>query len=1525
MSKDFLDHRLHQVSQRRFLNRKHLSATSAAQAVEATPDSSGENTIAELKRRLAESEARFDQIFHSSPVGISISRLADGVILDSNDAALKNVGLPRDKVIGFSARSFASWGTSEDRARVGRDLAEHGHVAGFEMPFISGAGEPRVGMIALDLVEVDGEKCILTQLLDVTDSKRVELALQQTESHLSLIFNNTSDMQVLYAVEPSGKMVAQTVNEAYLNLVRFLVPDLMASDVVGKTREQCLTDLLGFAPDLFVEETAAIASVIRSGARIEREQRVDVSFGTFYLLVRLIPVMSPEGVCRYLLWSAQDITQRKLTEMAFARKQEEERQHQEALKTLHEVSIELTHSENLDDFCRRAVELGLVLGFDRIAFWRYDAERNLAMGTYGTDTEGKLHPEGDLQFVVEPDGGMWESLKGPSPLVYKEAVRLAHNLETVGIGWNVVVALWHRSQVIGFLTVDNLLHHRPITQPQLDILSQYGMILAAALARLQTYQALQQSESRYRALIESQIDLISRYKPDMTLTFVNDAYCKFYGRTREQLVGQSCLPMIAEEFHPTVLEEARRMTLDPTPQSGEYLNFAADGSEHWIHWVIQGIRDSDGIVSEIQAVGRDITALKKAEAALRDSEFFLQRSQSVGQVGSYYFDVASGTWLSSLMLDKILGINGSFSRDIESFLTLIHPEDREAMRRDFAHHLLGEYNRFENTYRILRQDNHEERWVYGLGEVETSTHGKVTKIIGTIQDITDRKRMEDALRLSQKRYLRLSQNLPDMAAVLIDENMQVLVAEGAELTRAGYPAEDILGKRVGEILPVGQDGGVLKEVRAAFDGETVHLEVRSPGDVSQTYQVVFAPVPDSNGVIINVLALLQNITDRKRMEDALRESEARYRLIVETAVEGIWLIDRGAITTYVNPMMASMLGYSVDEMLGRSLYDFMDDAGRMDAQRNLERRSQGIRETHDFRFRHKSGSDVWTNVATNPIMDEQGTFVAALAMVTDITERRQTQAALLQSEERLRQAVRVGRIGIFDDDQINGVIYWSPELRKIHGFPPDQVADLTMFIKHLYPDDRERVAEAIQRAHDPSGDGIFDVEHRIIDVNGRVHWVVNRSQTFFETIDGVRRPVRTVGAASDVTERKQMEEALRLSEMRLNGAQKIAHVGDWDWDLATNSLYWSEETYHIFGCEPGDFELNVEAFAERVHPEDRDLVQLAVASALEKKFYDVEHRILLPDGQTRHVRQRGEITLNAMGMPVRMFGTTQDITEWKFVEESIRMLNESLERRVQERTAELEAANEEIRNFAYIVSHDLRAPLVNLKGFSTELRLAVDSLWAGCEEAMPHVSAPKREAVERSLKEDIPEALRFVETSVSQMDNFTKAMLKLSRLGHRELDVVQVDVGRLVGKTLAMLAYQITQRGITITTGNLPPVIADLVSMEQIFGNIISNAILYLDPNRPGRVEISGHANAQETTYVIRDNGRGIASGDMDKVFAPFRRLGRQDVPGEGMGLAYVQTLVRRHGGRIWCESEVGVGTTFTFTISNNLAAAEEA
>lgn len=255
-----------------------------------------------------------------------------------------------------------------------------------------------------------------------------------------------------------------------------------------------------------------------------------------------------------------------------------------------------------------------------------------------------------------------------------------------------------------------------------------------------------------------------------------------------------------------------------------------------------------------------------------------------------------------------------------------------------------------------------------------------------------------------------------------------------------------------------------------------------------------------------------------------------------------------------------------------------------------------------------------------------------------------------------------------------------------------------------------------------------------------------------------------------------------------------------------------------------------------------------------------------------------------------------------------------------ERLAEdLQLTNEELKAFAYIISHDLRAPLVNIRGFATELTTALREATPLLAPAIEQLEPGRRRELELLLQQDVPEAVGFINSSVQRMDGQINAILKLSRLGRREFKAEAVDLGPLVADLLKTLTHQLESRQATAEVGELPMLHSDRLALEQIFGNLLDNATKYLDPTRPGALRIE--AELQETDWLIHvhDNGRGIAAEEMDKVFAPFRRAGKIDTQGEGMGLAYVRTLVRAIGGRIGCSSTFGVGTTFTLTFPARL------
>jgi signal transduction histidine kinase len=268
----------------------------------------------------------------------------------------------------------------------------------------------------------------------------------------------------------------------------------------------------------------------------------------------------------------------------------------------------------------------------------------------------------------------------------------------------------------------------------------------------------------------------------------------------------------------------------------------------------------------------------------------------------------------------------------------------------------------------------------------------------------------------------------------------------------------------------------------------------------------------------------------------------------------------------------------------------------------------------------------------------------------------------------------------------------------------------------------------------------------------------------------------------------------------------------------------------------------------------------------------------------------------------------------------LRDLNADLEGAVRVRTAELQRANEEIQRFAYIVSHDLRSPLVNILGFTAELEetnKALGGLLERAEKEAPQII----NADSRNAREDLPEAIGFIRSSTQKMDRLINAILKLSREGRRTLAPEALDMNEVFEGITGSLAHLLTDNEVSVTVEKpVPEIISDRVAIEQIFSNLIENAVKYSDPGRPNHVTVRGTAKGDRVVYEVADNGRGIDPKDHQRVFDLFRRSGPQDKPGEGIGLAHVRALAYRLGGFIDLQSELGQGARFQVNLPTTYA-----
>lgn len=336
--------------------------------------------------------------------------------------------------------------------------------------------------------------------------------------------------------------------------------------------------------------------------------------------------------------------------------------------------------------------------------------------------------------------------------------------------------------------------------------------------------------------------------------------------------------------------------------------------------------------------------------------------------------------------------------------------------------------------------------------------------------------------------------------------------------------------------------------------------------------------------------------------------------------------------------------------------------------------------------------------------------------------------------------------------------------------------------------------------------------------------------------------------------------------------------------------------------------------------EVQDVLQSVIAQADERVAAQVASQIRMAN-ILRATTIAGALAI-VMLLAGAFFIISRYVREIQKVQEELKVLNTSLEGRVHERTEDLMQANQEIQRYAYIVTHDLRAPLVNIMGFTAELESALKAIHRLVDAGDAGPSDDVREEARLAAKEDLPEAINFIRSSTRKMDGLINAILKISRDGRRPLQPEPIDLEAIVRASGDALQHQIAEAdGKLDISIKVPDLVSDKFSLEQIIGNLFDNAVKYRDPNRPLELSVKAFPiNRFKIGIDFSDNGRGIAPEDHERIFELFRRSGVQDKAGEGIGLAHVRSLIRNMGGDIKLKSELGKGTTFMIRLPSDLS-----
>ena len=393
-------------------------------------------------------------------------------------------------------------------------------------------------------------------------------------------------------------------------------------------------------------------------------------------------------------------------------------------------------------------------------------------------------------------------------------------------------------------------------------------------------------------------------------------------------------------------------------------------------------------------------------------------------------------------------------------------------------------------------------------------------------------------------------------------------------------------------------------------------------------------------------------------------------------------------------------------------------------------------------------------------------------------------------------------------------------------------------------------------------------------------------------------------------ENEIFEDESQKAESRFKAVMDGVNDGLYELNFVNDTMYMSKAFKAMLGFDEDEIENSAPAVTALIHPDDRETSLEIRRQYLTKQtsVYNNVFRMRHKDGTWRWVMSRGIGTWDRFGAIRSIIGTHTDITDQKNREEELRQLH-----------ADMEA-------FTYITSHDMRSPLVNLKGFSHELAMAVSDVNGLLEPQREKLGADTWQKLDTVLKHDIPEALGFIGNAVDRMDTLTTAILDLSRIGKYVYRDEKVSSQAVMDKVLGAQSYELGNNKVEVHVDPLPDLMTDPLALEQVFSNLLDNAVKYLRPEAPGRIDIACQETARDYVFTVRDNGRGIDAQDGERVFQIFRRArNTADVRGLGLGMAFVKATLRKLSGAIWFESAVNEGTTFYVSLPKKPSSAAPA
>jgi PAS domain S-box-containing protein len=744
------------------------------------------------------------------------------------------------------------------------------------------------------------------------------------------------------------------------------------------------------------------------------------------------------------------------------------------------------------------------------------------------------------------------------------------------------------------------------------------------------------------------------------------------------------------------------------------------------------------------------------------------------------------------------------------------------------------------------------------------------------KDITEKVRMERRLISSEKRVRKIIENIFDMI-ILMDASFKIIYRSPSASRLTGWNDEDLSNSNgVPNIHP--DDLDLYKETI-----QNLVANPNMPKNATIRYQhkdghyiwiegtgVNLLNDEDVNAIVFN----FRDVTARIQEENNLIASEKRLRALIENNYDSIALMDESLKIIFRSPSATRISGWTNEEIekIPSTANVHPDD---------LEKVAATVKEVFAnprkpirllYRNLHKNGKYIWLEgVLTNLIADRD--INAIILNFRDITDKVEADEKLIASELHFRLLIENSVEGISLADKNANTLYRSPSGNKIFG-----TIGLENTINRTHPDDLEMRRKTYAKVLRNPGVAI-SFQSRILHSTNRYIWL----EGTFTNLINVKGINAIVTSYREITKRKELE-------VRLKRVNKLARIGGWEIDMATETVYWTNMTREIHETEPEylpDLKSGLSFFKKG---KDRDLITQKLQNAIELgTAWDLELQICTTKNNKLWIRTIGETEFKD-GKCVRVYGSIQDIDKRKKAEEQVYTLNKKLELRVKQRTEELES-------FSYSVSHDLRAPLRAVNGYAKIIE----------------------EDYGKILDTEGKRLLLELQNNAQKMGLLIDELLAFSRLGRKDVVLSLVDMDKLTANALVEVQTHLPGP-VNVTFKNLIPIQADHNLMKQVLINLLSNALKYSSKKDHPEVSVESKRKNGMVVFSVKDNGAGFNMKYSYKLFGVFQRLhSTEEFPGIGVGLAILKLIIQKHKGKVWAEGKVGQGATFYFSLPDSI------